>query len=390
MKDMIPQLPAPTIERTPLELLCDKISKWLYLEDTRTIDVLLATYYINVHTAHEPIWLLLVAPPGGGKTELIRGIQDEKCLEVSNLTENTLISGLGEDESLLKKIEKENKKLLLMKDFTSVLSKNQESMKAIFATLREIYDGTIIKHFGTGESIEWRGKLGLIAGVTDVIDEHYGVINSLGGRFIQWRPGHNREKEVSRAMRNIGKETTMREEIGRAFDTFCSNITSSPISISPDDYKFVSSIAEITGTLRTEVKRDYRRKEVVTVPSSEIPTRLSKNYLSMLMGLLSIQGKHVASSYEYNILKKIALDTVPKKRVKILRNVFDNHGGRFTAQTIAEEVNLPATTVKYTLEEMNALKYLDMSSEGKKHYFSLRDDIREMFEQIDLFNEDTK
>ena len=34
--------------------------------------------------------------------------------------------------------------------------------------MREAYDGQVIKRFGNGEDFIWRGKLGLIAGVTRV------------------------------------------------------------------------------------------------------------------------------------------------------------------------------------------------------------------------------
>jgi len=52
------------------------IRKYLYLEDERIIDVILATYVGNLIKG-DPLWVLLIAPPSNGKTEILFGLDGD-------------------------------------------------------------------------------------------------------------------------------------------------------------------------------------------------------------------------------------------------------------------------------------------------------------------------
>jgi hypothetical protein len=39
--------------------------------------------------------------------------------------------------------------------------------------MASLYDGAYSKDFGNGKHVEWHGKVGLLAGVTPVIDREY-------------------------------------------------------------------------------------------------------------------------------------------------------------------------------------------------------------------------
>jgi hypothetical protein len=64
-----------------------------------------------------------------------------------------------------------------------------DALRNRLAALREIYDGHYTRHLGSagGETIEWEGKAGLLAAVTDTIDQHLGVMGTMGPRFLLYR-----------------------------------------------------------------------------------------------------------------------------------------------------------------------------------------------------------
>ncbi|MFC1693441.1 toprim domain-containing protein, partial [Candidatus Latescibacterota bacterium] len=139
------------------------VKKWLYFEDYSVVDVCLAVIIANRMQA-DPLWMFLIAPPGGSKTELLRALKCEGVTyELSSLTEHTLVSGLQGVKDMLFEL---NDKVVIMKDFTTVLSMRSDPRLVILGQLREIYDGQYKAEFGNRKKINWEGKVGFLAGVT--------------------------------------------------------------------------------------------------------------------------------------------------------------------------------------------------------------------------------
>lgn len=70
------------------------LEPYLYLGDPWAVDVALATVVANSANG-VPLWVLLVNPPGTGKTELVQLFTHvETCKWLSQVTENTFLSGL--------------------------------------------------------------------------------------------------------------------------------------------------------------------------------------------------------------------------------------------------------------------------------------------------------
>ena len=126
-------------------------ARWLELPPVElgspheSIDVALAVVTAN-RMEGDPLWMFLVAPPSGGKTEVLRSLDDvPDVYPLSSLTAQTFASGFerkGTEASLLPKIDG---KTLTMKDFGTVLSMYREKKAEILAQLREIYDVSFAK-----------------------------------------------------------------------------------------------------------------------------------------------------------------------------------------------------------------------------------------------------
>ena len=135
-------------EYVTLEGYHTTLQKWLSIEDIQATDIMMAVA-ISVVLPGDPLWLFVIAPAGGSKTEQLRAYSGDRIFTISTLTPQTLISGLkGFDKiDLLPNLDG---KVLVIKDFTSILSKKPEDQTAIFADLREAYDGYLEKSFGSG------------------------------------------------------------------------------------------------------------------------------------------------------------------------------------------------------------------------------------------------
>lgn len=120
--------------------------KWLLIRDRLLLPVF-AGAVLSHRLKSDPVWLLIVAPPGGTKTEPLRALDGrDGFYQLSELTARTFASGLDTgdsvDHSLLSRLSDE---ILVLKDFTTVLEMHREERQAILAQLREIYDGRFDK-----------------------------------------------------------------------------------------------------------------------------------------------------------------------------------------------------------------------------------------------------
>ena len=162
------------------------------------------------------MWLLVVGPPGGGKSEQLQGAAGLPDVHpAATITEAALLSGSPKREhaegakgGLLRQIGDFG--IILCKDFGSVLSMHRDGRAQVLAALREVYDGSWTRHVGTdgGKTLHWEGKVGLIAGVTPTIDRHHAVMGAMGERFILFRlPEVDADEQARRALEHAGRET---------------------------------------------------------------------------------------------------------------------------------------------------------------------------------------
>ena len=177
--------------------------RWLLLEDLTPVYAALGTVAANALPG-DPVWLGLVAPPSSAKTEILNATTRlPGVVPAATLTLASLLSGTpakqqarGAKGGLLRQIGEQG--LLVLKDFGSILSMRPDAKNELLAALREIYDGSWTRHLGTdgGKSLSWQGKVGMLFGVTGVIDQHHGVIGAMGDRFLLCRLAPAAERTV--------------------------------------------------------------------------------------------------------------------------------------------------------------------------------------------------
>lgn len=385
-----------------LEDLKAEIAKYLYLEDTRIIDVILGTIVAN-KIKGDPLWLLCIAPPSNGKTEILIALDGEpEVYLLSSLTPHTLISGFEKvdehrETSLLPNL---NGKTLILKDFTSILSMRSESRQEILGQFREIYDGKYSKTFGTGKEVKWEGKVGLIGACTPVYDKHYAVIGALGERFILYRSNNvDRRKMGLQAQRIAGMEKEMRAEIRSAVHKFLSQFAQiHEVPLAESDEKFNEKLVDLAlfcSQARCPVERNYRSQQIEYLPEPEGPARLTKQFMQLKRGLVLVQGKTGFDGEVYGILAKIGRDLAPTIRISVLEYLWKtrvlNHGGTCSVKTaqMMNDLSLPHKTLSLVLEDLRLIGLVSHKERGEASKapieWFLTDDTFDLIERAEIF-----
>lgn len=367
--DVPPAGKAPDAQREALQRAKEIVAAWLLLEDPRIVDVILAVPVAN-SAPGDPVWLIVVAASSGAKTELIRGLT--RCPQVfalSSLTDRTLASGWGDpaQTSLLPKLREGQ--TLTLKDFGSVLTMRPDAKAELLGTLREVYDGSYRKAFGTGRELQWKGRLGFLTASTPAIERHHSVVGELGERFLTYRldtPEDDREAIGDVALEDSGQEVKMREEIAQAFLDVIGDIDPAVVAgvgCSSEMKAILRDAANLATWLRTPVARDYRDKTIEYQPLPEGPARMAKALLRLGKALATVRGQDVIDADVASLLGKIALDSMPPKRLAAVR-FLARESTWVTTRELALALDLPSPTATLLLEDLNALHIINKRVQG--------------------------
>lgn len=378
----------------------DTYSKWLHLESTDTIDVLYGSIIAN-RIGGDPIWLFLVAPSGGTKSEFITSISDcPGTYSITTLTPHTLISGAnfggGGDPSLIPKLKN---KVLAIKDFTTILNMNSNSREEIFGILRDAYDGKIEKNFGNGIIRRYKSKFGIVAGVTPAIELYTSGQTALGERFLKWNipfddSFEGRYNILSKALSNTTKEEQMRKEIDEmAYKVLNHPYQDDNIPDVPDNIKGkVIGLSQYIGVIRGTVNRDKYTREVTHKPFQELGTRLAKQFLKLMLGIGLFRQKEIITNREYEIIKKVAISTIPSRLETIVYGIVsEDICDTYTVEELQEISGLPRTTVKRMTENLVLLQVLEELKVGRRlKSYKLKDEIVDIIELSEIYKTRSK
>lgn len=369
--------------------LLNTLRDWLYIEDTVSLDVLYGVA-LSHYLPGEPVWLFLIAPPGGTKTELLRAFQGEPFYTISTLTPQTLISGLNKkgEVDLLPHLDG---KVLVVKDFTSILSRESKEQAQIFADLRDAYDGYLEKAFGSGVGKKgYHAKFEVIAGVTPAIDMYRVIHGILGERFVKCRVYADEAKAIDKATEVMGKEEEMRSLLASAVSNciayYARRIQERAIPSCGSNVLWqIKALGNLTAKLRSEIARD-RYHTVLYYPEAEIGTRLTKQLLKLAQAIAIFHEHDEIGDDEMVCLTRVARDSIPKQRYALL-NCLAAQDGYSDTTSLGDESDLPTQTVREILEELWMLKLVDRRGTNTFEW-RLNDKTRELVAQSRILKDE--
>ncbi|MFQ5885189.1 MAG: hypothetical protein ACE5IO_08840, partial [Thermoplasmata archaeon] len=264
-------------------------------EDHDFIDVVLAVT-LDRDIPGDPVWLEVIGPSGSFKSEILRAVSAyHRCYSLDVLTGNTFISGKlidGKPSGLLQVLDG---KVLILKDFGTILQMPDVTRNEIFGQLRSIYDGYYEKATGNyPRKTRVDAMLGLILGATPKIDIYQKLQTELGERFLKIRQHPDSEKVTKRAFSNLGKEGTIRRSMRGAVKAFLTNLSFDNIpTLSKEQGKVIIKLSLYIALMRAWVyTRQNRQGEIyeIQVAEPEIPGRVAKQLRKLAIGLALIRG----------------------------------------------------------------------------------------------------
>jgi hypothetical protein len=371
-----------------VETVVETYRRWLYMPSATPLLAVLGSVAANMLPG-DPLWLLLVGPPGGGKSEILGGVTGLPAVHpAATMTAASLLSGTPKKEyangskgGLLREIGDFG--ILACKDFGSVLNMQREARAEVLAALREVYDGSWTRHVGTGggQTLHWEGKVGFIGGCTPTIDRHHAVMGAMGERFLFLRlPEVDAEKQARQALAHAGREKQMRTELSESVAELLSGgLPREPRELSEPEQEALITVATLVVRCRSAVERDGYSREIELIPEPEAPTRMLVALAQLLNGLDAIGTEQKTA---WSIVTRAALDSMPRLRLQTL-DVLAETDEPLLTDAVASALDYPVSTTKRVLEDLTAHHVVERSKANSNsnaaNLWALRDEWRGRF-----------
>jgi hypothetical protein len=356
-----------------LQDLHHELSQLLYIEDQNMYNVLMASIVANSMKLGDPVWLTLIGPSSGGKSQIIRPFTKANpsfIYQLDDLTPNTFMSGsLGMEGSLLGRIGAHG--VISMDDLTVLFSKNAEARGEILSQFRMIYDGRFSKSSGNRkEPMEWKGYMGMLSGSTPSIYRFFAEVADMGERFVSYRmKSFDKHKAVEFISNNTLTAMDLDERIADVLKEFIiplvSNDNNRQYATLTDETKLtIAEIAEHCTLLRTAVHTDERSGFVDEFPEPEMPFRVMKQLTYMAQGL-QILNQGPLTPQLTQALEWVGWSLANDKRRAYLKCIvqLDYQGKKITARNISALTGLHKEVVRKGMDQLQALQVITLDRE---------------------------
>lgn len=132
-----------------------------------------------------------------------------------------------------------------------------------------------------------------------------------------------------------------------------------PSAISEELRKELVEIANFVAVARTEIVRDRQTKEIKSLPESEVPTRLVKQFVSLAQGIAMARERSEVTPDEIRLVDRVALDSLPPMRLEVLRCLKEAYPNPTRATDIASKLRLSSNVIRLGLTELYVLKMVE-------------------------------
>jgi len=368
------------------------VKKYMLLADDGVIRLICATIIGN-KLPIPPLWVIIVGSSSGGKSMLLNSLnQVPGVVPLDDLTPNTFLSGMkgrnGKETSFLYQLPPNP--VLNFKDMTTLMGKNDITRAEIVSQLRKIYDGDFSKRWGTGESIQWKGKLGLIAASTTKI---YSVLNefaAVGERFVLYHFIMPDRHEVT--MRALQGDTDFEANkiMGDAFREYLAGIEIPKVLPEPSKelIREMAVLADLTTKSRSAIEREkfHHTKEMLMEHDPEMPVRFGKILKGLSMAFMIMHGTTELELADKRVLYRIAFDSIPRNR-KLVMNQLTKYT-EAKSEDLQIQLGLPESVINRELADLVVLKVVTKSRGiSNKWVYQLKSEYRlllNQYEQVDL------
>lgn len=361
--------------------LKSEIRKYHYFEDDSIIDTCLASIIATRLKLGDPIWMTIIGPSSGGKSQLLRPLaltQPKFMHRIDDLTENTFLSGIGSDKrqySLLHRIGKHG--MIVLSDLTVLFSKNSEAKNAILSQFRMLYDGEMTKHSGSSDKpITWSGYLGVLAGSTPSIYAHFEEVSDMGERFIYYRlKDHDDRKSSNTAIHRKHRTKETDEALADLYRAYIKEKTEnakdmSIVELTPEVTERIITIARFAEKIRTPIHMNQRETYINRIPITAFSARSALQLSTLARGLSIVHDGITEKTME--IIEWCGWSLANEEKRAILKILAEYpYAAGVSTQNIADKVGLSTEATGFILQGMAAIGVLKRTGDSSSLYWHI-------------------
>jgi hypothetical protein len=323
------------------------------------------------------VWLMIVGPPSDGKTAtvlLLKTAQGVYC--VDTVTENFLASGYRDEKTgksapdLFKELDG---KCVVIKEFGTVLSLRADKVRKFLGDLQAIYDREYSKATGTVGTIRGKAAFSILACATPAtLHDHQQYMARIGPRFLTyrapdlteaeeeeglemfWEASHEARKKVLVELRQLVAEHLAE----------CMDRTFAPSPETREQKRFINRLAQLVADGRTDV-RFQKIHDVDTgvdryaseISQVEKPFRVQQQLRNLSRSLALVHGRDRMTDHELELLRRVALSSLPADRAAVLA-LFPDHEEGITAKACGAAIGKSDDRARQILEDLVLIKLL--------------------------------
>lgn len=344
--------------------LHQKYKELLYIEDTKRIDVILATA-LSRKMEGVPIWLLLVGPSGDMKSVQLKAIEDDDSYMLHNLTSKTLVNGYRDKIKYPDLAPYLNNKLVIIPDMAQLLKLPPNEKSEIWGQLRDLYDGDAGKTSGQGTQQRYTGlKVTLIGGSTPAIDAQILINQDLGTRELIYRTEGSdlKEKVMQKCFENEEFEHRINTELKKYTGLFLKKTQIRRDYINPNYLQQIMRIAIYITYMRATAEFDQYTHSLRNQVYPEEPTRIAKQLKRLFVCLMSLSDDYMEER-ALEILWHIAKSSAFPLRVKVFEYLLKNPNREYSTSSIADDLHIGKSTAQRELAVMWNLNLISCRKE---------------------------
>lgn len=374
-------------------------NKYIVLADESIVDVVFCNFIGNCIIPGNPIWTMIVAPSSGGKSTILAPLAVIPQVHfIDDLTEKTFLSGFkvkGKEMSLLKSI---GSGVIAFSDFTTIIAKNDTTKGEILSQLRMIYDGTFIKHTGTGK-IEWRGKMGFIGASTPEIYFQLEGLKAMGERFTYYYLTPPTDDQIADKRASVGMSAQdihmlmqpfYRDYVADFNEWLKKNGGARKLVMTDDQKARLKRAAKFCVNGKATVHLSFKSRKVDRIPNK---AAVGRDYGIMSDSLWSYQmmDAYEANNYDLplqdsrlELIEKIAYSSINRERRKILEILCEKDGEPLSASEIGTRngLGLEKESVEEYLAPLHAVGMIQKVAGHTHKWYVGDEDIRKFVREV--------
>jgi hypothetical protein len=359
------------------ELVC-QLRGWHHLPDPTHLLAALAVAVTAADDTCEPAWLLLVAAPSSGKTEVVRLLDDLTDSRLDDVTVAGLLSwrtaGRGKPARPGGVLTKIKHGLLTLGDLSTLLAMSDRrggGSDQVFAALRRVYDGHYEREGGVpggGSSegcLKWAGRLTVVGAVTGAIDGYSAHADQLGSRWLYARlPERDTAAKRSAAVlaRRGGLTADRAKARALAARVVVAGRAELPkVELADAVLDAIEDAALVCCWGRAAVPRhSYGRREIDGPVTIEEPMRVIHQLGTVARGLVAL-GTTLEQTEV--VCRRLALDSMLAARLAVL-DVLGLGADNATTARVAAAAGLDRGVTRRALEDLEAVGVVHGEREG--------------------------